>query len=378
MEPDSGTLPRERLLSLDVLRGFDMFWITGGSALVAYIGHLTGAAWLSSQMDHPAWSGIRFYDLIFPLFMFISGAAIPFALDSKRKTGISKKKMIVKAFRRMLVLIALGIIYNRGLTGNPSNIRYASILGQIGVAYFAAVIIFLNTSSLKSRILWITGILTAVAFAQLFIPVPGFGAGVLTPEGSINGYVDRLLLPGRLAYGPDGEMTDGAGIYDALGWLCIVSAVAITLMGTMAGSLLSEGNHRPLKKVFLLAAIGAVLLILSLIIHPFYPIIKKCWTSSYNLFAGGISFMLLSLFYWIIDVRKQTKWSLYFRVIGMNSIFVYLFVNLVNVDELVSFVLGWTTALLGDGAEILHLTGYLVLVWGLLYFMHRKRIYVKV
>jgi len=368
----------ERLLSLDALRGFDMFWITGGSALFAYLGHISGMEWLSKQMDHPAWSGIRFYDLIFPLFMFISGAAIPYAIGSGLEKGVPKKKMVVKALRRMLLLVFLGIIYNGGLAGKLSDIRYVSILGQIGVAYFFATLIFLYTSSLRSKVFWLTGILIVVAYAQLFIPVPGFGAGVLTPEGSVNGYIDRLLLPGRLAYGPDGEMTNGKGIYDALGLLCIVSAVAITLMGTIAGYFLRDKEWLPWKKVYLLAAIGAILLIMALIIHPYYPIIKKCWTSTFNLFGGGIGFILMALFYLIIDVQNRKRWSFYFRVIGMNSIFVYLFVHFVDVDLLVKYVLGWSAATFGDKVEIIHLIGYLALVWGLLYFMYKKRIFIKV
>ena len=369
---------KERLHSLDALRGFDMFWITGGSVLFAYIGQVTGLEWLSKQMDHPDWGGIRFYDLIFPLFMFIAGVAVPFAIGSRIEKKVPKRRLVAKAFKRMVVLVVLGIIYNGGLTGDLTNIRFASVLGQIGLAYFFASLIFIYTSSLKSRLIWLTGILFAVACAQLFIPVPGFGAGVLTPEGSINGYIDRLLLPGRLAYGSDGRMTDGKGIYDALGLLCIVSAIAITLMGTVAGHFLRDKERTAWRKVYLLAGIGAALLVLSLLIHPFYPIIKKCWTSSYNLFAGGISFMLMALFYLVIDVLKREKWSFYFRVIGMNSIFVYLFVRFINVESLVRSILGWSTAIFGDALEIVPLLGYLALVWGLLYFMYKKRIFIKV
>ncbi len=369
---------RERLRSLDALRGFDMFWITGGAALVAYLGRITGQEWLIEQMDHPAWSGIRFYDLIFPLFMFMAGVAIPYAIGSRQEKGVPKKNLVLKALKRMILLVLLGIIYNGGLRGDLANIRYVSVLGQIGVAYFFAVLIFIYTKSLRSRLFWLTGILVVVAFAQLFIPVPGFGAGVLTPEGSINGFIDRLLVPGRLAYMADGQMTDGQGIYDALGLLCIVSAIAITLMGAVAGHFLRDEKRTGFQKVRLLAGIGVVLLILALLIHPFYPIIKKCWTSSYNLFAGGISFILMAIFYLVIDVLKRERWSFYFRVIGMNSIFVYLFVRFVNVDALVKFVLGWTTAMFGSALEIFQLLGYVALVWGLLFFMYKRKIFIKV
>ena len=329
-------------------------------------------------MEHPAWNGIRFYDLIFPLFMLIAGAVIPYSIGSGLDKGVSKRKMVVKAMKRMFVLVVLGIIYNGGLRGALSDVRYLSVLGQIGIAYFFTALIFIYTSALRSRLIWLTGILIAVAIAQLFIPVPGFGPGVLTPEGSINGYIDRLLVPGRLSYGADGRMISGHGIYDALGLLCIVSAIAITLMGTVAGHFLIDQKRLPMNKVYLLAGTGAVLLILSLFIHPYYPIIKKCWTSSYNLFAGGIGFILIALFYWIIDVRKYQKWSFYFRVIGMNSIFVYLFVHFVDGWAIVESVLGWTTVTFGDSFRIIIILGYLAFVWGVLYFMYKRKIFIRV
>ena len=213
------------------------------------------------------------------------------------------------------------------------------------------------------------------------IPVPGIGSGILTPEGCMNGYIDRIFLPGRLAYGADGMSVSGNGIFDALGILSIISATGVTLMGYFAGHILLKNDLSAKKKLEILASIGIGLIILSICITPFYPIIKKCWTSTYNLLSGGISFLLVALFYLIIDVWGYKKWTFFFRVIGMNSIFIYLIVagNLVNVRDTTISLFGWIVIPLNENAGQLVLTiGNIVLAWLLLYFMYRKNIFIKV
>jgi len=362
------TQKKERLLSLDVLRGFDMFWITGGSVLFACIGQLAGFDWLTRQMEHVDWEGFTMHDLIFPLFMFISGVAIPFAITSKIEKGSQRSEMLKKVFRRMLTLVILGIIYNHALRGNLTNIRFASVLGQIGLAYFFASVIVIYTRSFKTRLYWLGGILLGYSIIQLFIPVPGAGAGQLTPEGCINGYIDRMLLPGVLH----------GKVYDPEGLLCIISATGITLMGSVAGYLLRDKKKSEWNKVYLLAGIGAVLVIIALIASPYYPIIKKCWTSTFNLMAGGISFLLLSVFYLLIDVLQYRKWSFYFRVIGMNSIFVYLFTHFIDFDSVTREFTGWTIIFSEQVMNMVSLVGYLALVWGILYYMYKKEIFLRI
>jgi predicted acyltransferase len=313
--------------------------------------------------------------------MFISGVTIPLAVLSKLEKGSSKKEVILKITRRMLILIVLGIIFNGILRNGFAGARYASVLGQIGISYFIAGIIVIYARSVKTQLLWLGGLLVVYAIVQLFVPVPGVGAGVLTPSGCINGYIDRLFLPGRLAYGPDAEMISGNGIFDALGLMCIISATGVTLMGYFAGRILLNKETSPKKKIIILAAIGIGLIMLSLCISPFYPIIKKCWTTTYNLFSGGISFLLLALFYLIIDVWGYKKWTLFFRVIGINSIFIYLIVvgNLLNIRSTTISFIGWIINPMGENAGHLLLTiGNIILAWLLLYFMYRRKILIKV
>jgi len=281
----------------------------------------------------------------------------------------------------MLLLILLGIIFNGILRNGFSNARYASVLGQIGISYFIAGIIVIYARSIKTQLLWMVGLLVVYAIVQLFVPVPGVGAGVLTPSGCINGYIDRLFLPGRLAYGPDAEMISGNGIFDALGLMCIISATGVTMMGYFAGRILLYKDSTPQKKLRFLAAIGISLIVVSLCISPFYPIIKKCWTTTYNLLSGGISFLLLALFYLVIDVRGYKKWTLFFRVIGINSIFIYLIVvgNLLNISSTTRSMIGWIIHPMGENAGHLILTiGNLALAWLLLYFMYKRHIFIRV
>jgi predicted acyltransferase len=362
-----------RLLSLDALRGFDMLWIIGGSGIISALANYTDAGWLQvlkGQMEHVTWNGFHFYDLIFPLFMFISGIAIPYSVKSALSKNPSKGRLVLRFLKRMVILIILGWLYNGTFKDGFANARYASVLGQIGVAYFFAALIYTYTGSVRSAIIWLAGILAGVSVLQLFVPVPGVGPGVFTPEGSMNGYIDRLYLPGRLNY--------FNGIFDALGILSIVSAIGITLMGIIAGKILQEKSLSEYRKASILAITGAILIPLALILSPVYPIIKVCWTTTYNLLAGGISFLLIALFYLVIDVWGYRKWSFFFRIIGMNSIFIYLFGRIVPVDVITGFFTGWIIKPMGGAGEVLAAMIVVLAEWLLLYLMHRKNIFVKV
>ena len=380
----SADVGKPRLLSLDALRGFDMFWIIGGAALVQILDKCYPGSWfqwIAPQMEHVPWAGFHFYDLIFPLFMFISGATISIAILSKLEKGTSKKDMISKIALRMVILVVLGIIYNGTLRNGFTNARYASVLGQIGISYFIVSLIVINTRSDKSRLYWLGGILAGYAVIQLLIPVPGIGAGILTPEGCMNGFIDRIFLPGRLAYGHDGMMPSGYGIYDALGILSVLSATGVTLMGYFAGRILLQKDRSSGNKLVILSAIGAGLIILALCINPFYPIIKNCWTTTYNLLTGGISFLLIALFYLVIDVWGIKKWTFFFRVIGMNSIFIYLFAasSLVDISCTSRSLFGWIANALGENTgQLVIVIGNIILSWLLLHFMYRKKIFFKV
>lgn len=366
-------MQKDRLYSLDALRGFDMFWIIGGGTLITHLANSTDWGWLhvvATQMKHVEWEGFRFYDLIFPLFMFISGAVIPYSILSKLEKGVPKKQLLLKTARRFLLLFILGLVYNGVFKSGFADARYVSVLAQIGFAYFFTVLIVLFSDSQLKRLLWLIGILTGVAILQLFVPIPGFGAGVLTPEGHINGYIDRMLLPGRLAYDD--------GTYDALGILSTISSVGVTLMGFFAGTFLKTKKLTGVKKTGILTVIGVCLVILGILVSPLYPPIKKCWTSTFSLLAGGTSFMLIALFYLIVDVWGYRKWSFFFRVIGMNSIAIYIGARIINFWYTSEFLLGWISGLLGSYGSLVIVLGVIGIEWLMLYYMYKNKIFLKV
>ncbi|MCD6345971.1 MAG: DUF5009 domain-containing protein [Bacteroidales bacterium] len=362
-----------RLLSLDALRGFDMFWIIGGGAFFIALANATGWDWLESvtkQMHHVKWDGFRAWDLIFPLFMFISGVAIPFAILGKLKRGHSKSKLVWKIIQRGLTLVLLGFVYNGifKLHFSDPGFRFASVLGQIGFAYLFAGLIVILTRNFKFRLIWLGGILLGYAIIQNFIPVPGFGAGVLTPEGSINSYIDQMLLPGRL-YGK---------VYDPEGLLCIISAAGITLMGALAGEVLRNKSWGDYKKLLILTISGVTGIVLALILMPFYPVIKAAWTTTFNLLAGGISFLLLAMFYLVIDVWKIRRWAFFFQVIGLNSITIYLGTQVINFGHTSKFFLGGISELSGDYSQAIYMGGVILVEWLFLYFLYRQKIFLRV
>ncbi len=364
------TDPEKRLISLDALRGFDMFWITGGGYLVEVLFKYTGWNWLgvvNEQMEHVPWNGFHFEDLIFPLFMFISGVAIPFALVSKLEKNIPKSKLAKKAIVRGLILVLLGWIYNGVFSNGFENPRFPSVLGQIGLGYMFAALITIYTKNLKQRLIWLGSILVGIGILQLLVPVPGVGAGVLTPEGCINGYIDRMIVPGRL----HGQ------VFDPEGLLCIVSAISVTLMGSLAGYILRHRKTSEMQKVKVLALAGVSGIVIALLLSTFYPIIKACWTDSFNLLTSGIGFLLIALFYLIIDVKGWQKWAFFFRVIGMNSIFIYLFHRFFDTGRAAELLLGWTK-MFGEINELFIAVGEIALVWLLMYYMYKKKIFLRV
>jgi len=364
--------PKERLKSLDTLRGFDMAMLTGGAGIIIALAEATNAGWLdalATQMHHVSWGGFRFYDLIFPLFMFISGAAIPYGITSKVEKGIPRSLLLRKISVRLVVLIALGILYNGALKNGFQDLRYASVLGQIGVGYFFTALIVLYTRRHGSVFLWLAGIMAAVAVLQLFVPVPGYGHGNFEKATSINAWLDQMLLPGRL----HNEMFDPEGV------LCMVSAVAVTLMGGLAGTVIRSSPYSMQKKALWIALGGTVSVLLALALSPVYPIIKRMWTVPYVLLSGGISALLLALFYFVIDVKGFRRWTPFFVVFGMNAITIYMAKKILDFEGISSFFFGWTRVHIHEGwGEVFVACGILALQWALLYFLYRKKIFLRV
>ncbi len=363
--------PRKRLASLDALRGFDMLMISGGGTFIYLLQNKTGFKWidaLAAQFVHPDWNGFTFYDFIFPLFLFMAGTSLSYSLSSGLSKGIEKSTLYKKVFKRMLILIGLGLLYkNNPLTiFEPSHIRFGSVLGRIGIATFATTLIYLNFPT--KRFYWIAGILLSYYAALFLIPVPSYGSGDLSFEGNLVGWIDRSIMPGILRQ----------GTYDELALLTQLPALCLTIFGTLAGDILRK-NIKDQKKLSKLILFGVVGIALGLLWGMHFPINKHLWSSSFILLTAGMAFLSLALFYWIIDIHGYTKWAFFFRVIGLNSLMIYL------AYEFIDF--SYTSKRIFKGLymytpekwhEVFVAAGALLLVWLFLYFLYRKKIFLKV
>ncbi|MEM8817092.1 MAG: hypothetical protein AAGE85_14795 [Pseudomonadota bacterium] len=307
-----------RLVSLDVLRGFTMLWIIGGDTffhLFAALSDWWVVSVISKQLTHVPWEGLHAYDLVFPAFMFVSGMSLAYSFDAHERRGAARSGFLLKASRRALILMLLGIVYNFGWDVSADRFRVASVLGQIGVAYWAASWVAAWSSSIRLPLLALASVFALVAWLQLCFQVPGIGAGVMTPEGIANGWFDRQFLPGRL-YG---------GSYDPEGILSTVSGISVTLMGLLAGRvLLDVGSDRQRRAVAGLAIPAVLLLAIGWALSTVYPVIKAAWSVPFTMLAGGYSLLLFMAFFWLCDVRKNAVLVALFVPIGMNAIGIYL------------------------------------------------------
>lgn len=363
-----------RLRSLDALRGFDMLFIMGGGAIFVALATLFPTPFfqaIAEQMEHVEWDGFHVEDMIFSLFLFIAGISFPFSLAKQRERGMNDAAIYRKIVRRGLTLVLLGFIYNGLLNFDFEHQRYASVLGRIGLAWMFAALIFVNTKTITR--VWITAaILVGYWLLLAFVPAPdGNGAGAFTLEGSLVGYIDRILLPGRLHL----------KIHDPEGLLSTVPAISTALLGMFAGELvkLQRDGLSETKKVAYMLGAGLALLVVGCVWDTFFPINKNLWTSSFVCFVGGLSMLLFSLFYYIIDVKGYQRWTLFFTVIGMNSITIYLAQKFINFRYTSNALFGGVANLMPEDAQpLVGAIGYVAVCWAFLYFLYRMRIFLKV
>ena len=369
VEPSAG-----RLMSLDALRGFTMFWIIGGDS----IGHVLGQTRLTGisgkvfeQLDHVPWEGFRFYDLIFPMFVFIVGVSLVFSLTRVHAQG-GRSAAVRRILRRTLVLYLLGIWYYGGWGEGWDQVRLLGVLQRIALCYGATALLFLYFRP-RGLAIWCAGILLGYWALLALVPVPGVGAGHYEEGQNLANWVDATFLPLRKW---DGD-------HDPEGLLSTLPAIGTCLLGVFAGLLLRDGRWTPREKVSWLVVGGIGGLFAGLVWGMEFPIIKKLWTSSYVLVAGGCSALLLALFYWLIDLRGWRTWAQPMVWIGLNPIAIYLLSNVIRFDELSARVLGGPVqefldqqVAAGFGAVLISIGGMLLAV-GVCWFLHRRKIYLR-
>jgi predicted acyltransferase len=402
---DSSADSSPRLMSLDALRGFDMFWIIGGAAFFqsfAKAGDNAFTRFLQVQLRHVTWEGFVFYDLIFPLFLFILGASLVLSLDKALATG-GRAAVLARVLRRSVLLFALGVFRSGGLTEPWPSVELGGVLHRIAACYFFAALVYCFVRSAAGLIVVAAASLVGYAALLAFVPFPDLKleratveqlakqigsdspaaiaaavpqqvVGVYEEGRNLTNYLDFRFLPGRKAQ----------IYYINEGLLSTLPSLALPLLGAVAGLLLRNPQIAPSRKVMFLAAAGVFCIALGLAWSPYLPIIKRIWSSSFVLVAAGLSSLVTALFYYVIDVREHRRWCQPFVWIGCNAIVLYLAVNVVNFRSVAERLVG------GDVKQFLnaHLSsGYgdiataavaLLLVFALARFLYARRIFLRV
>jgi predicted acyltransferase len=345
-----------------------MFWIIGGEHIFRGLGKVIDRPItdrLLAQLQHVPWEGLHFYDVIWPLFMFIMGAAMPFSVAKRRAMGSSDRSLFLHAVKRAVILFCLGMIAQGNLLAFDMSKFYPcySVLHGIAAGYLIATIVLLTLRPI-GHVPLTAGFLGLYWAVIMHVPAPGFGAGVLTPAGNVAAYVDRLIL-GRFHYGENTWFLSYPGFASSV------------LLGVLAGQILI--SDRPAKiKVTRLFGAGLGALILGLVWSIWFPVIKLLWTSSYVLVAGGLSFMLMAMFYLLIDVVGWKKWAFGFIVIGMNSIAVYMATMLFDFRQIGNIFVGSLLPRAACWDGLIEASAAFIIVWLILFWMYRKKSFVKI
>ncbi len=421
------TTSSQRLMSVDALRGFDMFWIIGAESIVHALNSLTPSGptrFLSDQLEHVAWRGFHFYDLIFPLFVFIMGVSVVFSLSKTLEQG-GRFEALTRVFRRGVLLFIAGLFYYGGFSHNWPEIRLMGVLNRIALAYFFGGLLFVFVRNPRALAAICLGLLlgywallslipirdiqltkdnlarlaeqagdsnTAALFREpgnpsevknspawaaaerMFYATTNRVSGKYEPGLNLSDQTDFQYLPGR----------KHDIFFDPEGILSTVPAVATCLLGIFAGLLLKNQSVPEFRKVIILMVGGAVAVGLGWLWGLQFPVVKKIWTSSYVLVAGGYSAMLLGLFYLVVDIWRMRWWCQPFVWMGMNCITVYLASNLVGgFRRVAQRLVGGDVKLYldahvakGMGEMVVAVVGLLLAFW-FVHALYRRKVFLR-
>lgn len=362
----------QRVVSIDALRGFDMLWLIGAHSVLLAAGTLIGpqvSAALAVQLDHSAWVGFTFWDFIAPLFLFVVGLSMPYSISKRLERGDSRSDLYKHIFKRTAVLILLGWLMN-GWLALEFPVRLSGVLARIALSYCIAALIVMR-SNWRGQMLWTAGLLLGYWALMAWVPVPGYGAGVYTPEGNLSGFLDRTLIPGKRCCAEYAQYGDHSGI------LGTFPAAASVLAGVLCGHLLRSAVA-PARKVAVFVASGAACVGVGSLWGMFLPISTALWSSSYTLFAAGWSMLLYALFYWVIDMRGYRKWAFPFIVIGMNALTIYVLQRLIKFSDIAGIVMKGVIRHSGQFADLLTAASTLAVEWLFLLWLYKKKVFWRV
>jgi predicted acyltransferase len=394
-----------RLMSLDALRGFDMLWIVGGSAVVRAIADVSdnaGTRFLVTQLTHAKWEGVRFFDLIYPLFLFLIGIALVLSLD-KVIAREGRRTAVIRIFRRFLLLYLCNFVYNGGFLTRWPDIRVASgVLAMIAWSYLFAGLIY---CAVGPRLKGLAGITVALLLANwavlAWVPFPDFRLedktiaalaeqagskdpaavsalvtatthGIYEPGHNLSNYLDYRYLPGKLM----------ARYYENQGLLSPLTSVTLCLAGILAARLLLSPTMSPRRKVCGLALAGVAAATIGWIWGLELPVVKRLWTSSFCLVTAGYSAVLLAGFYLVVDIWKFRRWCQPLVWIGVNPITIYLLYELISFPKLAERLVGGDVKATLDGVAqglggVVNAGVSLALVLLVVRFLHERKIFLR-
>ena len=358
-----------RLLSIDALRGFDMLMII---FLDRFFYSLNEGAnneftrFLATQFEHPKWFGFHIYDIVMPLFLFVVGVVIPFSLETRVSQLDNRFKLYPHLIKRFVILFILGwIVQGNLLYLDIDKFQiFSNTLQAIAVGYLFSCIAYIHLNK-KMRYLLFVACLLIYALLLEFSNVPGIGRSELLPDKNIALYIDHSIF---------GKFDDG----NQYTWLLTgFGFIATTLSGLFAGEILR--TKIPRERIALkLAMIGVAGIALALILNFWHPIVKKIWDSSFVLLSSGICFLLLALFYWIIDVKGYIKWSFPLKVIGINAITAYVLSHIINFPEVSQYLLFGFEQYFGPYYNAFITIGGFSILYLLLWYMNKNKTYIKI
>lgn len=394
-----------RLMALDALRGFDMFWIVGAEAVVAALGKAfdtPATRFLSTQLSHAQWEGFHFYDLLFPMFVFIAGVSLVFSTD-RAIAQQGRARAFLRLARRCGLLVLLGLFYYGGLSKRWPDIRLSGVLQYIGLACFFGGSLYIVLRRARAIALVCAALLLGYWALMALAPFPDVRldkeslAATVARVGSqdaeqvlhsvtrsvrghyeegynLSNCVDYRFLPGKKIN----------GAYESQPLLGTLGVVSACLLGVLAGLWLRRSDVREARKVAGLLVAGGVGVAIGFAWGHQFPVVKKLWSSSFVLVAGGYSAVLLGLFYCMVEVWKKQRWCQPFVWIGMNPIALYLAYNVVSFPNLAARVVGgdvqqWLDAHVASGAgDVLLALTELALAFLLVRFLYVRKIFIRV
>ena len=352
----------KRLSSLDAFRGWTMFWIVGGSALVAGLQALNANRVINAlvyELNHSDWQGLRFYDLIWPSFMLMTGMSLPFSY-AKRSLTQTHRQILMRVLRRFLVLFLLGSLRESIHFNHPYLIELSSALQPIAVAYLAAFLIVPRSWRFQAAVG--AGILVFYALLLAFVPAPGVPAGSYDRNANLVLWTD-LVTVGRVLPEHWGTV------------ICTLPTISTTIVGMLLGELLMT-NRSTASKMKTIGLVGLSGVVLGWALNPVIPIVMKIWTTSYGLASAGFACLMFLVFYWLVDVRGYRKLALPFLVIGMNAVAIYMSESIIPWSNIVAIFTHSLAGTLGSFTPLFHAIAVLTIEWLVLYWMYKRKIFL--